>query len=123
MRTTARRPRSSRYPGRLFLALVNAYRNDGVFNDAIATELKSLTTPQHLERARLLGAMMRVVYLLTASMPGLMPRLRWEKRDDGTLALVIPASRAALYGERLEGRLAQLSRISGKRLELAIGTS
>ena len=81
------------HPGRLFLALANAFRNDGVFNEAIAPELKALATPRYLERARLLGAMMRVVYLLTASMPGVMPRLRWEKRDNGALALVIPASR------------------------------
>ena len=57
--------------------------------------------------------MMRVVYLLTASMPGVMPRLKWEKRDNGALALVIPADAcAALYGERPDGRLAQLARIS-----------
>ena len=109
------------HPGRLFLALVNAFRNDGVFNDAIAPELKALATPPYVERARLLAAMMRVVYLLTASMPGVMPRLKWEKRDNGVLALVIPSDLAGLYGERPVGRLAQLARISGKKLELAVG--
>jgi len=109
------------HPGRLFLALVNAFRNDGVFNDAIAPELKALATPPYVERARLLAAMMRVVYLLTASMPGVMPRLKWEKRDSGALALVIPSDLAGLYGERPVGRLAQLARISGKKLELAVG--
>ena len=106
------------HPGRLFLALVNAFRNDGVFNDAIAPELKALATPRHVERARLLAAMMRVVYLLTASMPDVMPRLKWEKRDGGVLALVIPSELAGLYGERPAGRLAQLARISGRKLEL-----
>ncbi len=109
------------HPGRLFLALVNAFRNDGVFNDAIAPELKALATPPYVERARLLAAMMRVVYLLTASMPGVMPRLKWEKRDNGVLALVIPSDLAGLYGERPVGRLAQLARISGKKLELVVG--
>jgi exopolyphosphatase / guanosine-5'-triphosphate,3'-diphosphate pyrophosphatase len=111
------------HPGRLFLALVNAFRNDGVFNDAIAPELKALATPRYLERARLLGAMMRVVYLLTASMPGVMPKLKWEKRDKDTLALVVPASRAALKGERPEGRMAQLARVSGRKLELVVAGS
>jgi exopolyphosphatase/guanosine-5'-triphosphate,3'-diphosphate pyrophosphatase len=69
----------------------------------------------------LLAAMMRVVYLLTASMPGVMPRLKWEKRDGGVLVLVIPSEFAGLYGERPVGRLAQLAKISGKKLELAIG--
>lgn len=105
------------HPGRLFLALVNAYRNDGVFNDLIAAELKSLAPPQYLERARLLAAMMRVVYLFTAAMPGVMPRLEWAKRENGALSLVIPPSLAALYGERVEGRLAQLAKIAGRKLE------
>ena len=62
--------------------------------------------------------MMRVVYLLTASMPGVMPRLKWERRDGGGIALVIPSDIAGLYGERPAGRLAQLARISGRKLEL-----
>ena len=108
------------HPGRLFLALVNAFRNDGVFNDTVAPELKALATPRHVDRARLLAAMMRVVYLLTASMPNVMPRLKWERRDDGVLALVIPSDLAGLYGERPTGRLAQLSKISGRKLVLAV---
>ena len=109
------------HPGRAFLALANAYRHDGVFNESIAPEIKALATPRYLERAKLLGALMRVVYLLTASMPGVMPKLNWEKRDNGTLALVIPASRADLYGERLAGRLAQLAKVTGRKLELVAG--
>ena len=108
------------HPGRLFLALVNAFRNDGVFNDTVAPELKALATPRHVDRARLLAAMMRVVYLLTASMPGVMPRLKWERRDGGVLALVLPSDLAGLYGERPAGRLAQLSKISGRKLALVV---
>jgi len=110
------------HPGRVFLALTNAYRNDGVFNDSIAAEIKVLASPALVERARLLAAMMRVVYLLTASMPGVMPRLRWEARDNGVLALLIPASLAGLAGERPEGRMAQLVKVSGRKLELAVAS-
>lgn len=109
------------HPGRLFLALVNAFRNDGLFNDAIAPELKALASPRHVDRARLLAGMMRVVYLLTASMPGVMPRLKWQKRDNGALALLIPSELEGLYGERPIGRMAQLAKISGRKLELAVG--
>ena len=108
------------HPGRLFLALVNAYRNDGVFNDMIAAELKSLAPPLYLERARLLAAMMRVVYLLTAAMPGVMPQLEWAKRESGALSLVIPPSLAGLHGERLDGRLAHFARIAGRKLEFSV---
>ena len=71
-------------------------------------------------RARLLGAMLRVIYLLSASMPGVIPRLRWERRANDMLALVIPASHAGLYGERPATRLAGLARISGRNLELVV---
>ena len=108
------------HPGRLFLALVNAFRNDGVFNDTIDVGLKNLASPHYLERARLLGAMMRVIYLFTAAMPGVMPLLKWEKRADGGLALIIPESLAPLTGERPEGRMAQLARLSGRKLEIAV---
>lgn len=108
------------HPGRAFIALANAYRHEGIFNEEIAPELKALATPALQERARLLGALMRVVYLLTASMPGVMPLLSWRREDDGGLALVIPESKAALHGERPEGRLAQLARLTGRKLRMVV---
>ena len=108
------------HPGRAFIALANLYRHEGIFDETLATEIKALASPRYVERARLLGAMLRVVYLLSASMPGIIPKLRWERRDDGTLALVIPASHAGLFGERPTGRLSALARISGRTLELVV---
>lgn len=110
------------HPGRIFIAFTNLYRHEGVFDETIAPgALKTLAPPRYIERARLLGAMMRVVYLLTAAMPGVMPRLKWERRDNNTLALVIPYSHRALDGERPAGRLAQLARVSGRELKLVVG--
>lgn len=108
------------HPGRAFLALANLFRHDGVFNDSFAPEIKELATPRYLERARILGAMMRVVYLLSAAMPGVMPKLRWEDWGAGVLALVIPPEYAQLNGERPAGRLAQLAKVTGRRLVLAV---
>ncbi|MEQ1953287.1 exopolyphosphatase [Mesorhizobium sp. CN2-181] len=109
------------HPGRAFLALTNFFRHEGVFNDAGAAEIASLATPRYLERARLLGAMMRVVYLLSASMPGVIPRLKWERRPNEALALVVPKEFAALAGERPAGRLAQLARVTSRKLDMVIG--
>ena len=109
------------HPGRAFIALTSLYRHEGIFGDAASPEIQALATPRLLERARLLGAVMRVVYLFSAAMPGVIPSLRWEPRPGGALALVIPPAYAALNGERPAGRLAQLSRILGKPLELAVG--
>jgi exopolyphosphatase/guanosine-5'-triphosphate,3'-diphosphate pyrophosphatase len=107
------------HPGRAFLALTNLFRHEGVFNES-AAELMALATPRYLERSRVLAATMRVVYLLSAAMPGVIPRLRWEDRGNGVLALVLPAELAGLYGERPAGRLSQLAKVTGRRLMLAV---
>ncbi len=108
------------HPGRAFIALANLFRHEGVSRDDFAPELATLAGSHYLERARLLGAMMRVVYLLSASMPGVLPRLRWEAVGNRKLALVIPQELSHLNGERPVGRLAQLSRISGIPMELVV---
>ena len=108
------------HPGRAFIALANLYRHEGVFDDSAAADLKTLVPPRFADRARVLGATLRVVYLLSASMPGIIPRLRWERRDNGALALVIPASHRGLAGERPAGRIAQLARITGLNLQLTV---
>lgn len=109
------------HPGRAFLGLAPFFRHEGVFGDTIAPEMRALAPPRYLERARLLGAMMRVAYLFTAAMPGVMPRLVWEERPGGALALIIPRDLAALDGERPAGRVAHLAKVSGRRLELVVG--
>ena len=106
------------HPGRAYIALANLFRHEGVFDDSLSGELKTLATPRHVERARLLGAMLRVVYLFSASMPGVIPSLEWQQRPDDTLALVVPARFSGLLGERPEGRIAQLARVAGRKLTL-----
>lgn len=108
------------HPGRAFIALANLFRHEGVFQEAFAPELAALAGSAYLERARLLGAMMRVVYLLSASMPGVLPLLKWIKQSNGSLALVLPKALAHLAGERPAGRVAQLGKVSGKTLELVV---
>ena len=110
------------HAGRAYLALAGLFRHEGAYEDAVSAEMKALATPRYLERAQLLGTMLRVVYLLSASMPGVMPRLRWQKQSHGGLALVLPASLWRLNGERPAGRLAQLAKITGRRLELVVGS-
>ncbi|MGS1093148.1 exopolyphosphatase [Aquamicrobium terrae] len=107
------------HPGRAYLALTNLFRHEGLFSES-AAEIRSLATPRYLERARILAGTMRVVYLLSAAMPGVIPQLKWELRDDGVLALIIPSNLAGLYGERPAGRLAQLGKVLGRRMALAV---
>ena len=106
------------HPGRAYIALANLFRHEGLFDDAAAPQIRALASQRYLDRARLLGAILRVVYLFSASMPGVIPKLRWEANDRGGLTLVIPASHAGLMGERPDGRLQQLARMTGRLLDM-----
>lgn len=108
------------HPGRAFLALANYYRNEGVFNDEAAAVIRGLAPPRYIDRARLLGAFLRVAGLFSAAMPGVIPQMRWERRGADELALIIPFEHAALTGERPLGRLAQLGRVTGRKLSIEI---
>lgn len=107
------------HPGRAYLALTNLFRHEGLFS-GLAPAFHELATPRYLERARILAGAMRVVYLLSAAMPGVIPQLRWRKRDDGVLALVIPKNLSGLYGERPAARVTQLGKVLGLRMVLAV---
>lgn len=108
------------HPGRAYIALANFYRHEGLIEDALAPDIVRVATPRILERARLLGALLRVVYLYSASMPGVIPKLAWRREGD-TLTLVVPAAFADLLGERPEARLQQLAKLTGKTLRTVVG--
>jgi exopolyphosphatase/guanosine-5'-triphosphate,3'-diphosphate pyrophosphatase len=97
------------------------FRHEGIYEDGVLPEMKALAGTHHLERARILGALLRVVYLFSASMPGLMPRLKWRRGEGDKLSLVVPASHAGLMGERPDGRMAQLSKVLGRQMDIVLG--
>ncbi len=88
-------------------------------NDNGATSpLAAIATPRLLELAKLLGGLLRVVYLFSASMPGLVDHLTFRRSDNPDLDLefVVPPAYRNFEGERLDGRLQQLSKLTGKRI-------
>lgn len=99
------------HPGRSFLAQVIAIRYDGLKSKAAAS-MADLTTPDMTARARLIGALFRVAYPMTAAMPGILPRIRFIA-EDKTLKLVLPSDLAFLDGEHLRGRLEQFAGVAG----------
>jgi exopolyphosphatase/guanosine-5'-triphosphate,3'-diphosphate pyrophosphatase len=107
------------HPGRVFIAMAVAYRHMGLSDDDVSPRLRELASSRMMDRARILGAAMRVAYLLTAAMPGVLPRtpMRCVKDD---LVLTIPADLAALSGERVFNRLRALSRIIGRAPVLSV---
>ena len=115
------------HAGRAYIALANYYRFEGVNDDGVSTGLATIATPRYVEFAKLLGGMLRVVYLFSASMPGIVPGLAFEKATpaDGDLdiVLVVPPDCVDFLGERLDGRLQQLAKLTGKKLGFRIGRS
>lgn len=109
------------HPGRAYIALANYYRHEGLLSDEASPAIREIATPRLAERARLLGAMLRVAYLMSASMPGVVPKLHWRKTGDSALALVVPRDHENLLGERFMGRLQQLAKTTSHTLTITVG--
>jgi exopolyphosphatase/guanosine-5'-triphosphate,3'-diphosphate pyrophosphatase len=88
-----------------------AVRYDGLKSKS-AVPLAGLGSPELTARARLLGALFRVAYPMTAAMPGILPRIRFAI-ENGELVLVLPGELAFLDGEHLRGRLEQFAGVAG----------
>lgn len=106
------------HPGRAFIALANYYRFEGLHDDGETGPLAAIATQRLLDRAKLLGGLLRVVYLFSASMPGIVRNLRFQRTSNPDLDLefVVPPEYGEFAGERLDGRLQQLAKLTGKRL-------
>jgi exopolyphosphatase/guanosine-5'-triphosphate,3'-diphosphate pyrophosphatase len=109
------------HPGRAFLAEALAVRYMGLKHKSVGQSLLNLAGPAATMKARLLGAAFRVAYPMSAAMPGILPRTRFELQG-GTLQLHLPADLAFLSGEHLASRLDQLAGVAGiKKAEIVEG--
>src|SRR5262249_114008 len=64
------------HPGRAFLALTVFFRHvglAGLADDELSPHVRELATSRMIDRARVLGAAMRVAYLVSGAMPGVLP--------------------------------------------------
>jgi exopolyphosphatase/guanosine-5'-triphosphate,3'-diphosphate pyrophosphatase len=100
------------HPGRAYLALANFYRHEGLIDEALSPRIRELASTRLMERARALGATLRVAHLISGAMPDVVMRTRIEQRGK-TLALVLPSDLAALAGARVLRRLSPLAKIAG----------
>jgi exopolyphosphatase / guanosine-5'-triphosphate,3'-diphosphate pyrophosphatase len=109
------------HAGRAYLALAVFYRHVGlVIDDELSKRLRELASTRMIDRARVLGAALRLAYVLSAAMPGVLPRtpLAVERHR---LALRLPGQYAALAGERVSNRLRALARIIGREPAMVSG--
>jgi exopolyphosphatase/guanosine-5'-triphosphate,3'-diphosphate pyrophosphatase len=101
------------HPGRAFLALSVFFRHVGLIDDELSPRLRELASTRTLDRARVLGAAMRVAYLVSPAMPGVLPHTPLAVRK-GRLELRLPERFAPLAGDRVSSRLRQLGRVIGR---------
>jgi exopolyphosphatase/guanosine-5'-triphosphate,3'-diphosphate pyrophosphatase len=101
------------HPGRAYLALSVYFRHAGLSEDDLSPRLRELATTRMLDRARVLGAAMRVAYILTAGQGGVLPRTLMQVKR-GKLILKLPGAYSELASDRLAGRLRQLARLIGR---------
>jgi exopolyphosphatase / guanosine-5'-triphosphate,3'-diphosphate pyrophosphatase len=109
------------HPGRAYLALSVFYRHVGpVSDDELSPRLRELASTRMLDRARVLGAALRLAHVVSAAMPGVLPQtpLAVERHR---LALRLPGKFAALGGERVLARLRSLARLIGREPVLLLG--
>jgi exopolyphosphatase/guanosine-5'-triphosphate,3'-diphosphate pyrophosphatase len=108
------------HPGRTFLALAVFFRHVGLIDDELSPHVRELATARMLDRARVLGASLRVAYLTSASMPGVLPYTPMVV-DRGKLKLKLRGRFAPLAGERLFNRVRQLARLIGREPVIEAG--
>ncbi|MDR3419688.1 MAG: exopolyphosphatase [Xanthobacteraceae bacterium] len=109
------------HPGRAYLALAVFYRHVGlVADDELSPRLRELASTRMIDRARVLGAALRLAYVISAAMPGVLPKTRLGV-ERHRLALRLPGEYAALGGERVLSRLRSLSRLIGREPVLLMG--
>lgn len=105
------------HPARAYLALAVYFRHAGLSEEDMSPRLRELATPHILDRARVLGAAMRVAYILTAGQAGVLPKTPMQVRR-GSLVLLLPGAYGKLASERITGRLRQLARLIGREAEI-----
>ncbi len=109
------------HPGRAYLALAVFYRHVGlVMDDELSPRLRELASTRIIDRARVLGAALRLAYVSSAAMPGVLPKTRLGV-ERHRLALRLPGEYAALGGERVLSRLRSLCRLIGREPVLLMG--
>ena len=108
------------HPGRAYLALAVAFRHVGVAPERANPVLRAMAGPRLFERARLLGALLRVAFPLSAAMAGVLGTAPLTVVD-GRVTLQLPPELRDLNSERLQGRVRALARLLGLEARVTAG--
>lgn len=103
------------HEGRAFLALAAFYRHAGLNDEPPIPALRDLLTPAMRDRAKIIGALIRVAHAISACTPDVILQTKFAV-EGKTLSLIIPAHLADLAIQRLNSRMKQL----GKLLKMGV---
>lgn len=109
------------HPGRAFLALSNYFRHNGPNSDGFDTNFSDLLSKDMLYRARIVGGAIRTAHMISAGVPGIIPKTPIFY-DQGRLVVELPHPYDALDGERLEKRLRSLGKLLNIETELRVNS-
>jgi exopolyphosphatase/guanosine-5'-triphosphate,3'-diphosphate pyrophosphatase len=101
------------HPGRVYLALAVFFRHVGLVDEELSPRIRELASTRVLDRARVLGAALRVAYLVSASTTGVLSKTPMLV-ERGRLVLHLRNGLKDLAGERVFVRLRQLARLIGR---------
>jgi exopolyphosphatase/guanosine-5'-triphosphate,3'-diphosphate pyrophosphatase len=101
------------HPGRVYLALAVFFRHVGLVDEELSPRIRELASTRVLDRARVLGAALRVAYLISASTTGVLPKTPMVV-ERGRVVLRFRNGLRDLAGERVFVRLRQLARLIGR---------
>lgn len=108
------------HSGRVFVALTIFYRNEGSFsNYARAPEIIKLASKTIIQRAQVLGAVMRIASLFCASTTGILSKFGWGA-DEGGYFITVPEEYQDLIADRPIGRIQQLSNLLNKNVRFEV---
>ena len=108
------------HPGRAYLALANFYRHEGLRDAHLSPSIHQLANKRIAWRARVLGAILRVAYQYSASMPGNTTQIKFSKISRRRYTLDIPEELDVLLGERPGRRLKQLAKLLNVEIEVRV---
>src|SRR5262249_1809057 len=101
------------HPGRTFISLAVFFRHVGLVDEELSPRLRELATTRVLDRARVLGAALRVAYLVSASTTGVLPKTPMVV-ERGRLILRFENGFRDLGGERVFGGRGRPARRVGR---------
>lgn len=100
------------HPGRAYLALAVYFRHEGVAPEKASPMLRNLAGARLFDRARLLGALLRLAFPLTAGMTGSLGNLPVAVVE-GRVTLTMPPDCETLAGDRILNRVRGVGRVIG----------